>query len=260
MTGDLSIIRRMRLGRWWHIAFAATILAPRLYGQQLNRGTLDGIVTDTSEAPLEGATVLVVASGVQARTGADGRFRIGDLSSGEHRVLVRRLGYAPLSALIAISAGDTARFSFTLAAVRRELEKVVIDETVSIPSLAEFEERRSRGVGQFMTEAEIRRLNFVALSDVLATFESVAVGPGIALNRRGFGVRSCPYRVFVDGNPVAVRHLDLDLPPPGQLGGIEVYENSANVPLQYATFGGDAGVPSAPGGAACGVILLWIKR
>jgi hypothetical protein len=75
---------------------------------------------------------------------------------------------------------------------------------------------------------------------------------------RGFGTRRCPFRVFVDGSPVVVRSLDTDLPAPGQLAGIEVYTNSATVPIQYATFGGN--MPGDPSGGVCGVLLLWMER
>jgi hypothetical protein len=119
----------------------------------------------------------------------------------------------------------------TLRPLSRELETVTISEMNNAPSLVEFQERMARGVGQYMTDADIRRLNFVSLSGLLATFQSVAVG-SMAYNRRGFGLRNCPFRVFVDGSPVAVRHLDTDLPAPGQLAGIEVYANSATVPIQ----------------------------
>jgi hypothetical protein len=42
------------------------------------------------------------------------------------------------------------------------------------------------------------------------------------------------------------------------LAGIEVYANSATVPIQYATFSGN--MPGDASGAVCGVILLWMKR
>ena len=51
---------------------------------------------------------------------------------------------------------------------------------------------------------------------------------------------------------------DVDLPSPKELAGIEVYANTATVPLQYKTFGGDA-MGHKYGGAFCGVILLWTR-
>jgi hypothetical protein len=222
-----------------------------------NNVVLDGIVTDSSLTPIEGATVSVRATKLQVRTGNNGRFRMSGVSAGQHLLSVRRLGYEAFTTAITVTTVDTVRLAITLRPLSRELQTVTISERNNAPSLAEFQERLARGVGQYMTDADIRRLNVVSLSGLLATFQSVAVG-GMAYNRRGFGLRSCPFRVFVDGAPVAVRHLDTDLPVPGQLAGIEVYTNSATVPIQYATFAGN--MPGDVSGSACGAILLWMKR
>jgi hypothetical protein len=126
----------------------------------------------------------------------------------------------------------------------------------SSPKLRDFEVRRNLGFGQYLTTSEIDRLSFASTTDLLETFHSVTVGSKEVLNIRGFGFQTCPLRVFVDGVAVAPHNLDADLPPPGQLAGIELYVNSATVPPQYAAFGGIGG---RPGGAVCGVILLWTK-
>jgi len=72
-------------------------------------------------------------------------------------------------------------------------------------------------------------------------------------------MRQCPYRLIIDGVPIAPHDLDADLPAPRDLAGIEVYDNSATVPIQYATFVGDVSGPSG-GGAVCGAILFWPRR
>jgi hypothetical protein len=223
------------------------------------RGVIDGLVTDTSFVPLEGATAELIASGMDVRTAANGRFRMLALPTGQYLLTVRRLGYSPLSTLVSVAASDTVRASFMLRPTPLSLDRVRINAASEAPSLTEFEQRRARGVGQFMTESEIHKLNFVGTSDLLRTFQSVAVGTTVVVNTRGFGFHGCPYRVFVDGVPIApLLGLDADLPPPGQIAGIEVHTNSATVPLQYATFGGAAG--SSAGGGVCGVILIWTKH
>jgi hypothetical protein len=270
VESTLNLRRRSRLGigppgAWLRLVVGTaalvgmanqTVAAQAVLNTQ-NKVVLDGIVTDSSLAPIEGATISVRAANLQVRTGSNGRFRIDGVSDGQHTLSVRRLGYEAFMTSITVTTPDTLRLAITLRPVSRELETVMISETSLAPSLAEFQERLARGVGQYMTEADIRRLNFVTLSGFLATFQSVAVGK-LAYNKRGFGFRNCPFRVFVDGAPVVVRDLDSDLPAPGQLAGIEVYANSATVPIQYATFGGN--MPGDASGAVCGVILLWMKR
>jgi len=239
----------------WLLIGAATGL---LHAQGTpGRGVIDGLVTDTSLVPLEGASAAILASRMEVRTGANGRFRMLAVPSGEYWLVIRRLGYSPFTTLVSVRGVDTVRTSFMLAAAPLALEKTLIRApTASI--LTEFEQRRARRIGQFMTESEIRKLNFVETSDLLRTFQAVAVASAGVLNTRGFGGRQCPYRLFIDGVPIAPRSLNADLPPPSQLAGIEVHSNSATIPIQYATFGGAAGSPG--GGGVCGVILLWTKH
>jgi hypothetical protein len=255
--GPPGALLRLVVGTAALVGMANRTVAAQAASNTHNKVVLDGIVTDSSLAPIEGATISVHAANLQVRTGSNGRFRIDGVSDGQHTLSVRRLGYEAFMTSITVTTPDTLRLAITLRPVSRELETVMINETTIAPSLAEFQERLARGVGQYMTEADIRRLNFVTLSGFLATFQSVAVGK-MAYNTRGFGFRACPFRVFVDGAPIVVHDLDTDLPAPGQLAGIEVYANSATVPIQYATFGGN--MPGDASGAVCGVILLWMKR
>jgi hypothetical protein len=78
-----------------------------------------------------------------------------------------------------------------LAPAPLALEKTVI-RAPSASILTEFEQRRARRIGQFMTESEIRKLDFVETSDLLRTFQAVAVASAGVLNTRGFGGRQCP--------------------------------------------------------------------
>jgi hypothetical protein len=246
-----------RFALLWFLFGAVT--APLRAQAAAARGVIDGVVTDTSLVPLEGATAEILASSLKVRTGDNGRFRMVGLPDGQYLLVIRRLGYSPFSTLVAVRGADTARTAFMLRPTAVSLDKILVNAASASPVLSEFENRRARGVGQFMTESEIYKLNFVGTSGLLRTFLGTAVTDRAVLNTRGFGLRKCPYRIFVDGTPIApVVDLDTDLPPPGQLAGIEVHTNSATVPLQYATFGGAAG--TSAGGAVCGVILLWTKH
>ena len=60
-------------------------------------GAIDGIVTDTTLAPLADASASILASNIKVTTGANGRFVINGLPAGEYVVLVRRVGYAAAS-------------------------------------------------------------------------------------------------------------------------------------------------------------------
>jgi hypothetical protein len=250
--------KRLFLSRYlgvWSLLCAASFQA----GAQVHtlRGAIDGFVTDTALVPLDGATAAISTPQIEVRTGENGRFRITGLLPGVYPIVVRRVGYRPVSTIVSVRDTDTTRISFGLTPSPVTLEKVSVDASSVAPSLQDFESRRRLGRGQFLTESQIRALNFPGTIDLLRTFQSLAISKNGILNTRGFGYQACPYRIFVDGIVVATRDLETVLPNPAELFGIEVYANSAMVPLQYATFGASG---NGPGGASCGVILLWSKR
>ena len=240
-------------------ACAATWLVTAAAGAQAApRGTLDGLVTDSILAPLAGASAWLLGTKLEVSTGDNGRFRITNIPAGTYIVVVRRLGYAPLSSAMSIAAGDTTRASFTLVQQQVTLDRVVVNAAAFAGPLGEFEFRRLSGMGQFMTQAEIEKLNLVGTSDLLRTFHSVAVGPNAVLASRLLPAVGCPMQFYVDGLAMTVTDLERDLPPPHEIAGIEVHANTATVPMQYASLGG--GGVSGRGGGICGVILIWRRH
>jgi uncharacterized membrane protein len=214
-------------------------------------GAIDGIVTDTTLAPLADASASILASNIKVTTGAIGRFVINSLPAGEYVVLVRRVGYAAASQVLQVNEHDTLRVSFTLQRAVTTFAPVLVAATHVSPRMAEFEARRKSSEGQFMTDADIAKLNFATTADVLRTFKSIVVGSTV-LNARTLPTYSCPMQFFIDGVAVPQPgNMDIDLPAPNELAGIEVYVNSAAVPLQYKTYGGNGGF--------CGVVLIWTK-
>jgi hypothetical protein len=237
---------------------AIWLMAAAAGAQAAPRGTLDGLVTDSSLAPLGGAAAWLLGTKLEVSTGDNGRFRITNIPAGTYIVVVRRLGYAPLSSAMSIAPGDTTRASFTLVQQQVTLDRVVVNAAAFAGPLGEFEFRRLSGMGQFMTQAEIEKLNLVGTSDLLRTFHSVAVGPNAVLASRLLPAIGCPMQFYVDGLAMTVTDLERDLPPPHEIAGIEVHANTATVPMQYASLGG--GGVSGRGGGICGVILIWRRH
>lgn len=184
-----------------------------------------------------------------------GRFRITSVPAGNYILVVRRLGYTPVSMALNVAPGDTGRLAFTLAPNDVMLDKVIVHAAAG--PLNEFESRRSLGFGQFMTQQEIEKLNFPGTSDLLRTFHSVEVTRAGVLNKRSLPALKCPMQFYLDGIAIAVGDPEADLPAPHDVAGIEVYANTAAVPLQYASLGGGT---AGRGGGTCGVILLWRRH
>ena len=224
-------------------------------GPSIPRGVMDGIVTDTSLAPIAGATISLLGSPVSAKSGENGRFRIVALPAGEYVVLARRLGYASASATLHVDGGDTLRPSFALRRVTPELDTVRASALFAVSRLGEFEERRAQAVGgHFITANEIYKRNPVHIADMLQSVLSVSIVADRIGRRKAFTTRDtpgrppCPFQIFVDGQ-VFDESGDLsNAPPPGNVAGIEIYSGPATIPLEYKRLD-----------TMCGIILIWTK-
>jgi carboxypeptidase family protein len=222
-------------------------------------GTIDGIVSDTNLVPLQAAFVSVLGTNIRIGTGPNGRFRITKVPVGQYLVIVKRVGYRPTSAVIDVPASDTVRLAYTLERIAETLNPVIVTEKSPTKRMAEFEERRRLGVGQFMTADEIKARNSVYTTEVLRNFTTVNVSPDhsgpitqyYAISKREGGnpqLGACPMQVYLDQVPLpSPFNLDL-LPTPKDIGGIEVYAGASTIPPQFNGF--DRG---------CGVILIWTK-
>lgn len=230
-------------------------------------GVIDGLVTDTTLAPLRGAYVSVMRTPLSVATGPNGRFRITNIPVGQYIVIVKRAGYHPTSQVLEVSAKDTLRLSYMLGlAPANQLAPIVITEKAIgplSPRMKEFEARRKQGVGEFMTEDQINQHNPGFPTELLRLFSSISVQPTsggggeyiyypVSARATGgmtsTGQATCFMTVYVDNVPMpAPFNLDL-LPSPREMAGIEVYAGTATMPIQYAGLS-----------QGCGIILVWTK-
>jgi hypothetical protein len=258
------IARRARSAFW-----VLPVLSAGAFAQQATvtratlGGTVDGVVSDTALAPLENASISILGSTIRVSTGANGRFRLTQLSPGSYVVFVRRLGFRLVSATVQIADADTVRLSFALQPATTNLEATVITARYVSPRLAEFEERREFalkfGGGQFMTADEIDKRNTVFATELIRTFHGIQVGiaptlgggrgPIATTGRAAGSINSaCFPAVWLDG-VLLQGPVNLDgLPTPKAIAGIEVYPGPAEVPPRYAA-----------GGMSCGAILIWTR-
>ncbi len=229
------------------IGFGAGTIAAQAHPSR--GGVIDGLVTDTSLASLAGATVSILGSGVRVVTGTNGRFQVLALPPGSYVLVVHRLGYTPLSSTVQVADRDTMHLSFSLEPVAASLDTVEVAARGPSMRLSEFDEHRKHGGGQFMTGAEIERRNSVMTFDLLRSFTAVTLRGGILANLRAGAASTCPFQYFLDGVSIPTPK-EPELPSPKELGGIEVYATSAQIPIRYRT---------VSGGGFCGVILLWTR-
>jgi hypothetical protein len=224
-------------------------------------GVIDGVVTDSTLAPLGDATVSFLGSTVRVVTGPNGRFRVRDMRPAAYILIVRRIGFEVASLSVQVAPGDTVRPSFALQRSATRLDTVKVKAQQLTPAMQEFEARRKLGFGQFMTQKEIDNRHVEGLQDLLAMFNGVKMlSNSWPMSRRMDAIRLCPYEVYIDGvklpRPTSVNSpsggtssID-NVAFPSELAGIEVYNGPAETPLQYK---------ATSGGGFCGVILLWTR-
>src|SRR6266480_3128726 len=89
-------------------------------------GTVTGRVTDSlSGQGIAVATITVVGTGLSARSGEDGRYRITDVPVGEHTIRVIRIGYTAVTKPVTVLPDQEAALDFALTPQATQLEEVV---------------------------------------------------------------------------------------------------------------------------------------
>jgi len=230
---------------------------------QRSTGVIDGTVTDSSLRPIAFAEVAVLRTEVKLQTNSQGRFRFVDVPAGQYLLIVRRIGYRPISTIIQVGVRDTLRLSFTMERPVQSLDAVVVTEAPKSLRMQEFEQRRAQGWGFFLTEEQITKRNLPVAADYLRMAPSILLAPIhnasgiadlIAISKReggsltGDGAGACAIQIVLDGVPMPPRFpLEL-LPTPKEIAGIEVYSGPATVPAQFSGLD-----------RRCGMVLVWTR-
>ena len=90
------------------LAFAPASLSAQ---EPANRGTVAGVVRDSSGGGIAGAEITIVGTGLRAHTNPQGEFRLTNVPAGIVSVGVRRLGFVP-TGVAAFPRGPSMRPTF----------------------------------------------------------------------------------------------------------------------------------------------------
>lgn len=257
-------------------------------GRATRTGTVDGVVTDTALAPLAGATVSILGSAIRVVTGDNGRFRIAELPPGQHILIAQRLGFEPISGRVDVPAADTVHISFSLERITTALDTVVVTGQAVPPRFAEFEaRRRNHEATASFNRDDILKVNPADTWQMLSRVPALKLIPngpsgGVwavstrAMKLDGTTLQSVPcfMSVMIDGvmmggdpAPVVIssgmnsktstppKQSDgtfdmMNLPPPDQIHGIEVFAGPASIPPKYNGAANDK---------MCGLIAIWTR-
>src|SRR5688500_10130096 len=183
------------------IAVCAAVLADSLGAQRaapeppnanIAGRELVGLVRDANGVALEGATVQI--AGFTARTNELGTFRMWTADIDTVTISIRRLGFSAVSALIATRG---AKWDTVVVEMERLPQRLAAAEVKAALNrqrlgLRDFEDRRSRGGGQYVTRDDLMARNAGRPSDVLREVKGVRI-----VRARGAvnGVRFAQYSI-----------------------------------------------------------------
>lgn len=181
----------------------------------------------------------------------------------------RKLGYAPATMPITNALTDTIPVVVMLSHVGTVLPTVVTNDSSPhylSPALQGFEDRRKNGMGSYISEAELRKLEGEPLALVLnsrirgatvvngtllSTREAVS-GPALLNHTPGL---TCKSTVYVDGVLVYQHTMATAASPDftristDTYAGVEFYADAATMPAWVSPTNND-----------CGVLLLWTRE
>jgi TonB-dependent starch-binding outer membrane protein SusC len=96
------------------------------HAQAGTSGTISGVVTGEAGQPVAGVQVTIPGRGIGAATGTDGRYTIGRVPPGTYTLRAQRIGFAPVTQQITVSADQIANADFRMAAVATTLTTQVV--------------------------------------------------------------------------------------------------------------------------------------
>ncbi|MBL0938770.1 MAG: carboxypeptidase regulatory-like domain-containing protein [Gemmatimonadaceae bacterium] len=265
---DHGIARRdLAVGPVRHIAVTSTTAATDSVSsdsmpateqwQRRGSGMLQGRIASSDGAPIPNASVVIRGVDLTARTDSSGRWQLRDLPQGTHTIEARALGYRAEQMLIDI--GDPS-----VEALQTSLERVValdtvrtraMRETMFVPELRAFEQRRRQYPGYFRGPAELDQMQPFDAADIFRSMPSVRVEYGrynTAIKLRGKAGIPCTPDIYLDQmriTPSMSEGVIDDWVFARAIRAVEVYSGVTGPPAEFASVFNE-----------CGVIVIWTAR
>ncbi len=206
------------------------------------------ILDRESREPVVGAQVRLGDS--TGTADQDGRLVFSHVPTGRHSVLVRAVGYQARTAELAVGvAGAPPVHELDLVFDGTDLPDVVVEARRRrlIGRLVQFETRMARGVGQFLTAADIESRRQFNLGAIIGTLKGVNSRCTMleCVVRMARAPRNCAPKYYIDGIPSDQSATDT---PISDVYGVEVYRGPSETPVEFLS-----------SEAGCGVISIWTK-
>jgi len=237
------------------------------------------VLIDPTEKPLPNAEIVFANLNRSARSDSLGNFLFTGLPFGKHAVVVKMVGYESINTEVTLTGGRPVEVDLLLKPTAQKLAKIDVKAAGPFAAqLVEFEERKSSGLGKYLTAEAFEKADGRPVSAVLV--EKIAGLKAVQSNGRrwlaglrggkGFSCgqgagcsqsmekipQACYLQVIVNGlvryNGQASQPMfDIDELNSRDIIGVEFY-TTATTPAQYnGTRGENMG--------ACGTVIIWTK-
>ncbi len=215
------------------------------------RRELVGVVRDPSGVALPGVTIAI--PGQSTVTSGRGSFLLFTAGIDTVTITVRQVGYTPVSALLTAREQQWDTVLVQLERTAQPLAGVTVRETSTRHALGlrDFEERRAKGNGVFVSRAEIAARNAARPSDMLRNMRGVNVVRGRVrfVSQAGPQGALCIPDVWLDG--ARARGMEVDDILASDIEAMELYSNISTVPFEFSA----RSVNTPP----CGSIVIWTR-
>jgi hypothetical protein len=235
------------------------------------------VLTDSSELPIRGAEISVPRLRLTTTTALDGTFRLSGVAPGREIVMVKRIGFMPITTTLNFAPGDSIDTDFLLVPSAQSLPSVQVKGKAFDRKFAEYERRKAEGFGHFLDTEQLDKMQARQMAEVLNTIpgpqiyrSNVSSAAWIASARgqqsisntfqvdqmdigRGAPNGQCYAAVFLDGTPVFTAQrgqplFDINSVPTASVRAIEYYAGAGTMPPE---FNGSRNT--------CGAVVIWTK-
>lgn len=210
-----------------------------------------GVVRDTAGRPLVGARLSVPGTGAEATSVNGGAFQFDGLPGGSWMVEARAVGFEPTRVPVDFIDGSESVAELNLEGIAPRMDTVRVQADRWTREMAAFEDRKKRGGGYFIDDAQLEKRNALFFSDVVRATPGVTVVPGPngrnrVLMRGSAGPGTCAPAVFLNGmnTPVPDGLIDNLVSSP-EVRAVEVYSRIGSTPPEFQDRNG------------CGSIVIW---
>ena len=236
------------------LSVVAVAFGPSRASAQRSKGSISGrVVMSKGGTPVPGARIFLTNVRKRLATDSVGRFVFEGLNPGAYRIEASLIGFAPLSAVVSLAAGERKDIEFRADTLGQLLPTIFVEgepEPVPLRVITTFERRMSVGMGRFITRDDIVKRNPIRLIDMIRFL------PGVRSDCRGSICQvslnhdrsGCPPAIFVDDQRTSLAVLDIT--PPSDVEGVEVYRGAAETPPELNNEVARCG----------GAIAIWTRR